>query len=483
MKKLLLSAFAILILPVLLHAQTEDKKWNIGVIGGATTYNGDLGNGFYNFNQSFYGHGGLTVSYFINSHFDANLQATIGEAGYVEQHINHFRADMMQANANIRFKFCKEEAMVRPYVFAGLGIMTMGDKYTLVKKQTNLALPTAGIGFNFRVTDVVSIMLQETFMYSNADNVDAEIHDNNDSYLMHTIGLTFNLGKMKDADMDGVSDKKDKCPGTPKGVAVDVNGCPLDKDGDGIPDYLDACPDVKGVASAKGCPDRDGDGVVDDKDQCPDVAGLADLNGCPDRDGDRVPDKDDKCPDVKGLVQLAGCPDRDGDGIIDSEDLCPDVKGTAAMKGCPDRDGDGIPDKDDKCPDVAGVAANKGCPEVKEEVKEVFRKALQGIQFETGKDVIRKASFPILDQVAKIMTDNPEYKLDINGHTDNVGKPDANMTLSQKRADAVQKYIAAKGVDNSRMIAKGFGDTKPVADNKTAEGRTTNRRVEFVVEF
>lgn len=483
MRKSLLNLLAILAMPVLLQAQTEDKKWNIGVIGGATTYNGDLGNGFYNFSQAFYGHGGLTVSRFLSPRLDLNLQATIGEAGYVESAANRFRVDMMQANANIRFKFCKEESMVRPYVFAGLGIMGMGTKYTLTTKQTNLALPTAGFGFNFRVTDVVSIMLQETFMYSNADNVDGEVSNNNDSYLMHSLGLTFNLGKMKDEDMDGISDKKDKCPGTPKGVVVDVNGCPLDKDGDGISDYLDACPDVKGVASAKGCPDRDGDGIVDDKDQCPDVAGLADLNGCPDRDGDRVPDKDDKCPDVKGMVELAGCPDRDGDGVIDSEDACPDAKGSAAMRGCPDRDGDAIPDKDDKCPDVAGVAANKGCPEVKEEVKEVFRKALQGIQFETGKDVIRKPSFAILDQVAKIMNDNPAYKLNINGHTDNVGKPESNMSLSQKRADAVQKYLAGKGVDNSRMKATGFGDTKPVADNKTAKGRTENRRVEFVVEF
>ncbi|HQU99761.1 MAG: OmpA family protein [Bacteroidia bacterium] len=483
MKKILLALFAVFFLQQI-HAQTEDKKWNIGVFGGATQYNGDLGQGFYNFEQAFYGHGGLSVSRFLSPHFDVSIQGTMGEIGYVEEAGNRFRADLITGALHFRLKLLKEEARIRPYFFAGAGIMVFGDEYTLPKKKTQHALPSAGAGFNIRLSDVVNLTIQETFMYSDDDlAVDGEKGNNNDSYLHHSVGLSFNLGSSKDADNDGVADKKDKCPGTPSGVMVDKEGCPIDRDGDGIADFTDACPDVKGVASAKGCPDRDGDTVADDADACPDDAGLVDLNGCPDRDGDRIIDKDDKCPDVKGLVEFAGCPDRDGDGIIDSEDLCPDVKGPAANKGCPDRDGDGVLDKDDKCPDVKGIASNKGCPEVKAEVKEVFRKALQGIQFETGKDVIRKNSYSILDQVAKIMVDNPEYKLLVNGHTDNVGKPESNMILSQKRADAVKKYLTAKGVDAGRMTATGYGDTKPVADNKTTAGKKENRRVEFVVEF
>lgn len=429
MKKILLALFAVFFLQQI-HAQTEDKKWNIGVFGGATQYNGDLGQGFYNFEQAFYGHGGLSVSRFLSPHFDVSIQGTIGEIGYVEEAGNRFRADLITGALHFRLKLLKEEARIRPYFFAGAGIMVFGDEYTLPKKKTQHALPSAGAGFNIRLSDVVNLTIQETFMYSDDDlAVDGEKGNNNDSYLHHSVGLSFNLGSSKDADNDGVADKKDKCPGTPSGVMVDKEGCPIDRDGDGIADFTDACPDVKGVASAKGCPDRDGDTVADDADACPDDAGLVDLNGCPDRDGDRIIDKDDKCPDVKG------------------------------------------------------IASNKGCPEVKAEVKEVFRKALQGIQFETGKDVIRKNSYSILDQVAKIMVDNPEYKLLVNGHTDNVGKPESNMILSQKRADAVKKYLTAKGVDAGRMTATGYGDTKPVADNKTTAGKKENRRVEFVVEF
>lgn len=482
MRKLLLTMLAVAS-TFLLNAQTEDKKWNIGVFGGSTMYNGDLGNGFYNPDQAFYGNGGLSLSRYISNRFDVNLQGAYGQVGYVESATSNFRAQLLQGNLNLRFKFCKEESHIRPYLFVGVAVLGFQDKYTVTSKTTEFGLPTAGLGFNFRLSETVSIMLQGTYMYSTGDDIDGEKGGNNDSYLNTSMGLTFNFGKKHDADMDGVSDKKDKCPGTPAGVAVDVNGCPLDKDGDGIPDYLDACPDVKGVASAKGCPDKDGDSVVDDKDACPDVAGPVDLNGCPDRDGDRVIDKDDKCPDVKGLVALQGCPDRDGDGVIDSQDKCPDVKGPAATQGCPDRDGDGVYDMDDKCPDVPGIAANKGCPEVSEDVKAVFKKALQGIEFETGKDVIRKKSYGVLDNVAKIMNENPAYLLLINGYTDNVGKSESNMILSQKRADAVELYLIKKGVDTNRMTPTGFGDTKPVADNKTAAGRAQNRRVEFIVEF
>jgi len=153
------------------------------------------------------------------------------------------------------------------------------------------------------------------------------------------------------------------------------------------------------------------------------------------------------------------------------------------LKGCPDRDNDSIADIDDKCPDVFGSKANKGCPEVKAFVKTLFRKALQGIKFATNKDIILKPSFPLLDQIASVMRENPSYKLIINGHTDNVGDEYKNKDLSERRSYAVKSYLAKRGVEESRMKAKGFGDTMPVADNKTAKGKKENRRVEFIVEF
>ena len=175
--------------------------------------------------------------------------------------------------------------------------------------------------------------------------------------------------------------------------------------------------------------------------------------------------------------------DSDDDGIIDDEDECPTLAGLAETQGCPDTDMDGIMDKFDDCPRLAGVKENNGCPEITEETKEVLKEALQGIEFELGSDVITAASYPILDKVVKVMQENEAYLLRISGHTDDQGDDDANLILSHKRASATKNYLIAKGIETERLDAFGYGETKPVADNTTAEGRAQNRRVEFEIVF
>ncbi|HHT61463.1 MAG: OmpA family protein [Paludibacteraceae bacterium] len=240
---------------------------------------------------------------------------------------------------------------------------------------------------------------------------------------------------MRDSDGDGVPDRIDECPDTPQGVVVDSVGCPVDSDGDGVPDYIDECPDTpKGV--------------------------VVDSVGCPiDDDGDGVPNYIDECPDTPQGV------------VVDSV-------------GCPvDTDGDGIPDYLDKCPNVPGPESNYGCPELKKEVRSLFKKAMQGIQFETDKDVIKKSSYPTLDKIVEVMKTNPTYMLSIGGHTDDVGSEEYNQVLSEKRAGSVRRYLIEHGVEESRIASKGYGKTMPIADNTTVEGRALNRRVEFEVIF
>ncbi len=346
------------------------------------------------------------------------------------------------------------------------------------------------------------------------------------------LGLAIVWGwKDKDRDKDGVKDKLDMCLGTPRDVRVDALGCPLDSDGDGVPDYLDECAGTPvaayGMIDEKGCPiDSDGDGVPDYEDECPDTPaemyGFVDEKGCPldtdgdsvpdykdecpetlpearafvdekgcdkDSDGDGVPDYLDKCPDTPveayGFIDETGCPiDTDEDGVPDYIDECPDTpaaaRGHVDEKGCEkDTDGDGVPDYKDMCPDVAGTAINKGCPEESKEIVNIFKKAMQGIQFETGKSNIKPSSYGILDQVAQVFIDNPNYTAEVQGHTDNVGKPAANMKLSDDRANAVREYLINKGIEENRLTAKGYGDTMPIESNATAKGRSLNRRVEF----
>jgi outer membrane protein OmpA-like peptidoglycan-associated protein len=299
------------------------------------------------------------------------------------------------------------------------------------------------------------------------------------------IGVYFNIGRMKpkikpilidtltDTDKDGVPDFRDKCPGTSAEARGMVNkdGCPLDTDDDGVPDYLDKClgtpVEARGMVDKNGCPlDSDGDGVPDYLDKCPntpaEAKSLVDKNGCPlDSDGDGVPDYLDKCPNTplaaKGLVDKNGC-------LLDT-------------------DADGIPDYLDRCPTIPGVAANNGCPEIKPEVKKLFKKAMQGIQFESGKAIIKLVSFTILNDIATVLINNPSYLIEVQGHCDNTGNPQHNLILSNDRALSVKMYLVGKGVDEKRMTSKGYGDTMPIADNKVAWGRTLNRRVEFIVSF
>lgn len=491
MKKLV----ALLLVSTLyMGAQTKEKKLGIQLGGGINQSYSDLGNGFFNFDKALYGFGKLNLGLYLNKSFDLNLGGTYGETGYYTPDTTQLNmlGRMGQGQLALKYKFAngymlKETSIIQPYLYIGGGASMIsdvpGETVTRIKNGT-FATANAGAGFNVMLTKNVYLTYNMGYIWHNTDQLDFITKASSEQNLQHSLTIGFNLGKPKDDDKDGIPNKLDKCPGTPEGVSVDLMGCPTDKDKDGIADYQDKCPDVAGVANLNGCPDKDNDGITDAEDKCPDVAGVAALNGCPDADGDGVTDAEDKCPNEKGLAALNGCPDSDGDGIADKDDACPTIKGLAKFNGCIDTDGDGIADNLDACPKVAGTAANKGCPEVKNEVKQLFAKALTGIQFESGKDVIKKSSFSILDQVVKVMIENPEYKLKIAGHTDNAGDDAKNMELSQKRADAVSKYLTSKGVDQSRIISsKGYGETMPIADNKTAAGKAKNRRVEFVVEF
>ena len=205
--------------------------------------------------------------------------------------------------------------------------------------------------------------------------------------------------------------------------------------------------------------DTDGDGIVDSLDACPAVAGLAQFNGCPDTDGDGIQDKEDKCPNVKGLAKYNGCP-------------------------IPDTDGDGVNDDEDKCPALAGPASNQGCPEIKEEIKKRIDVAAKNVFFATGSAKLLAKSNKSLNEVGKILKEDPNLKLDIEGHTDNTGKPDKNQVLSESRAKAVLDYLTTKaGVDPGRLVSAGFGQDQPVADNKTAAGRAKNRRVDLKLHY
>lgn len=287
-------------------------------------------------------------------------------------------------------------------------------------------------------------------------------------------------GGAKDTDGDGVTDDKDACPDLVG--SVNAFGCP-DDDNDGIANTKDNCPDEAGLAAFDGCPDADGDGIIDKEDNCPKEYGPASNQGCPsiDADGDGVSDKQDDCPYLAGSPAAGGCPDSDGDGVADRDDDCPNVAGKRELRGCPDTDGDGIADKDDKCPNSAGPKENLGCPSVTKEDQDVLDFAMRAVQFESGKSNLKAESYPVLEQVAKILLKYQDYKVSIEGHTDNVGTDQSNLQLSKDRVRTCFDFLIFKGIAAERMTYAGFGESKPVSTNNTEEGRYLNRRVEFIL--
>ncbi|MCQ2105036.1 MAG: thrombospondin type 3 repeat-containing protein [Fibrobacter sp.] len=294
-----------------------------------------------------------------------------------------------------------------------------------------------------------------------------------------------------DSDKDGVFDGLDMCPNTKEGAKVDEHGCDNDADGDGVVNELDKCPNTKeGVAvDSTGCPmDSDKDGVKDDVDKCPNTKeGLeVDETGCPlDFDKDGVPDAFDKCPNTKEGVPVdsTGCSaDKDKDGVPDGLDQCPNTPKNAPVDsvGCPlDSDNDGVPDYQDKCPNtLEGVKIDaKGCPVNKKEDLERLKK---GIEFESGSAKLTKSSYATLDDIISLMKKIESANLEVQGHTDNTGSAEGNKKLSQERAQAVVDYFTQNGIDAERVRAVGFGQDKPIADNKTKKGRAKNRRVELI---
>lgn len=258
-----------------------------------------------------------------------------------------------------------------------------------------------------------------------------------------------------------------------------------DEDEDGILDKVDSCATEAGPLVTFGCPDSDADGIADKNDKCPNESGPLANNGCPypDTDKDGITDDQDKCVNVAGVAKYEGCPipDTDKDGINDEEDKCRNLPGVARYNGCPvpDTDGDGVNDENDKCRTEPGLPENNGCPEINKDVIKQVDLAARRIQFSFRKSELLPASKIVLDEVAQLLLKEADLKVDIEGHTSNEGDFNANMKLSNSRAETVKNYLVKKGIAASRLTTQGLGPTKPLNDGKTEAEKALNRRVEL----
>ena len=361
--------------------------------------------------------------------------------------------------------------VVYPYIGLGASYMWVSPKDNtgkIITPKFKILGLNGDLGFRFMINRAWSINVGVGAITgaedANDDKIDGQVFGQHKDWIFTgTIGVSFYIGRDKDSDNDGIYDSNDMCPNTPTGVKVDQFGCPIDSDNDGVPDYLDKC-DATSVGvkvDASGCAlDSDNDGVPDYLDKCAETPARVqtDENGCPmDSDGDGVPDYLDKC---------AGTP--------------PYVK--VDLYGCPlDADHDGVPDYLDKCPNtiVGTKVDSSGCPRRTIE-KEISALTL-GVDaaFNTGESELLPGAYRNLIALAVTLKDHPNYKAEINGYTDSIGKAEANLILSQKRAQAVADFLVSQGIDRKRLEIIAHGEADPIASNTTATGRAQNRRVEI----
>ena len=439
---ILLALLALLVTPAAAE-RGQKGDWELGAYGGMgfpDTYEPDTGAALNPDNGWLYG---ARFGYFMTTAW--SLEGSIQRFGTRTRYdpalgLENDDFNIRSYRINVLYNFLPGKAL-RPYVTAGLGREITGGGAPLSGSDLGI---NAGGGVRWYLGKYFGLRFDARLNRIGYDNDDFSSQNN----LETSVGVLWSFGgepagPPPDADHDGVPDKKDKCPDTPSGARVDAQGCPIDTDGDGVPDGIDACPDSpKGSkVDATGCPpDSDRDGVTDDKDACPDTP-----QGTP--------------------VDARGCPkDSDGDGVTDDKDRCPNTPAGTEVdaSGCP-----------------AAPPPPPPPPEPPEEVKRVFNGVLEGVNFATNKATLTSDSKQILDRVAQTLSEWPDVKVEVGGHTDSQGNDAYNQKLSQARAESVMNYLVSKGIDASRLTAVGYGEAQPLGDNNSAAGRAKNRRVEL----
>jgi len=367
----------------------------------------------------------------INPHVDLMLNLDIASLKYpyyVSKLITGVKANQyyFALDANLNYKLRTDEKKIVPYLTAGLGIATDHAAY-----YTAYAPIGGGIQIKAKQGSFINI----------ASSYRAELSALTKTHFAYSISYTYPL-KLKDK----------------KPVMLPAAPVSADADDDGVSGDADECPNQSGLVKYHGCPvpDADDDGVNDENDQCPNAAGPVKYHGCPipDSDKDGMDDELDKCPKEKGLDRYQGCP-------------------------IPDADKDGIDDEQDNCPNVAGIMANHGCANLQPTID----KFTSNLKFASGKTILSKELLAGLDSIVLVMNTYPNMSLAIGGHTDNTGSLKINQKLSEQRALVVSTYLIKKGITLKRITTAGYADTRPIADNKTLQGRAKNRRTDVIVLY
>lgn len=354
--------------------------------------------------------------------------------------------DMIQIGGSVNIGYALSESFI-PYLSVGAAYLNFSPKNSngtilsfnsLGKYNKSIFSFVVEGGLKYKLNEQFSINAALSYYPTTSDYLeDISASKNTDSFLSALIGVSYAFVGNYDSDNDGIKNNNDLCPDTPQGVKVDEFGCPIDSDKDGVPDYLDKCSDtpIDIVVNANGCP--------------------------PDKDNDGVPDYLDKCPDTPESV------------VVD-------------QFGCPvDSDKDGVPDYKDKCPDTpinTKVDLN-GCPQEAIQQETFYQFILRGDDtFTNNSSSLKDGAKLLLNEIAFYIKNQPRIKWRIEGYMDNQGSASLLKKLSYDRAKAIYDYLISKGSSPDQFTIYGLGNSSPIANNNSEEGRSTNRRILIIRE-
>jgi len=456
----------------------------LGIYAGHTDAEKDFGD------FQICGHGRLFARAPISSHWQMDVGTALGRIRG-----ENYKTVLWPTDLRVLFSPFNAKNW-NAYLYTGVGVlyyqMTENNLGNRDHGYTGF-IPT-GLGLQFALGEQTALEISGGYNYSFDDELESLVTEKQDAMWIEkydafwnvTAGLTFSKENPDgDPDGDGLTNREEKELGTNPKIA--------DSDGDNLNDGAEYHTYKTDPLKA----DSDGDGLADDKEvltlktnplnQDSDGDGLTDFAEVEqyqtnplltDTDGDGLTDPDE----IQKYKTSPLKADTDGDGLTDRDEI--NTVGTDPLKA--DTDDDKITDGKDKCPlkpeNYNDFEDTDGCPDKKPEV--VFEKkapiVLTGVTFKTGSADLTDSAKETLAKIVSTLADHPEISLEIQGHTDNVGRRASNVKLSQKRADSVKDYLVSQGIAASRLTAKGFGPDVPVVPNDTEAGRQQNRRISFV---
>ncbi len=507
-KQLTLTLLLMSCLTMVLHAQNADNPWSFGISTGKNAYNGSLGNTIFDGDQPYQAFGGVHINRCITPRLDLSLEGTYGCLGIFEWNRDAFVNNMTNVDLSALYKLGGVGSKFQPFLHAGLGInshVAMMEGRGPVESITNFGVPV-GLGIRLGLGSAADLFWKATYGLNFGNDYDLHTEtDGNDHFLQNALGIQFNFGPSKagavvkiDTDGDGIFDSKDKCPNI-AGIKQ-FDGCPMSEADMAAKAAAEAEAKLKAEMEAKAAAEerariraeKEAAARLEaEKREAARLKAQAEAKAKAEAEAKAAAKVETKTTTTTTKTEVVTKTSNDGKTYTGATG-----RGVISRSGTTTTQAEtrGY-EKDDRSYETRTETYAEGYQEGRvvtgtttttrtttsayPDLQELFRRARYEVKFNTGSATLSSASYGILNEIVAKLKSYGNIAITIEGHTDSQGSETSNLTLSRNRAQAVLDYLATKGVSRSLLSSSGFGETYPIGDNATSEGRRQNRRVEI----